>query len=80
MTTLGISGNSEEISKLIEIDGIERNNGIEAKMDLDAIFDHLNRRHFKSKTGVEPADDWDWREEPAEEGWEEEDISEIPRI
>lgn len=71
MTTLGSGGKLSDIAPLVAVDGKERNDGIEAKMDLDAIFDHTMRK-YRAKTGEILNDDWDEEEQ--------QELSEVPRL
>ena len=70
MTTMGIPGKASELSAITEVDGKQRDSGIESVMDLDAIYDHVMKR-FKAKTGEFLTEDWD-------EEVEEQDIEYAP--
>jgi hypothetical protein len=60
MTTLGIGGTASEMAALFNVDGTDRNNGIESRMDLDAILEYTMKK-YREKQDV------------AKDGWEEED-------
>lgn len=58
MTTLGIGGAPSEVSQLFEVDGVDRNNGIESRMDLDAILEYTMKK-YRAKTGEILNDGWE---------------------
>lgn len=58
MTTLGIGGNASEMAPIFDADGKERNDGIESRMDLDAIFEYMMKK-YKAKTDEILNDGWD---------------------
>jgi hypothetical protein len=63
MTTMGgMSGTPSELGKLVEIDGSIRNSGMEEKLDLDAIFAHMQKKYM-AKTGKTINDGWDESDE-----------------
>lgn len=70
---MGIPGKASELSAITEVDGKQRDSGIESVMDLDAIYDHVMKR-FRAKTGELLTEDWDEESEESEE----QDIEYIP--
>jgi len=57
MTRLGIGGTASEMATFFSIDGTDRQNGIESRMDLDAILEHTMKKYREKKDTLN--DGWD---------------------